>query len=127
MSALPERTIETTTPQMSAAKPRIEPFTIYCYVKPPVAPDIAPVEFLDENRLVAYQAMLLFLSLDRELREARADWNQNRFRRLMRARSRAVTRLQRRWARINPPPRIPLGSLRRRHHANLAGGLRTGV
>jgi hypothetical protein len=108
--------------EMTPAMPRTEPFTIYCYAEPPSAPDIGAVEFLDENRLLTYQAIRLFLTLDRELREARADWNQDRFRRVMRARSRAVVRLKRRWARINPPPPIPLGRLRRRCHLNLAGG-----
>ena len=32
-------------------------------------------------------------------------------------------RLRRRWAKIAPTPAIPLGSLRRRYHANLAGYL----
>jgi hypothetical protein len=127
MSGLTDTTMKACAAEMSPAMPRTEPFTIYCYAEPPSAPDIALVELLDENRLLTYQAMLLFLTLNRELLEARADWKQDRFRRLMRARSRAVTRLQRRWARINPPPRIPLGSLRRRYQPNLAGGLRTGV
>lgn len=63
--------------------------------------------------------MTLFMRIESEMREARADWNQDRFRRLMRLRPRAVTRLRRRWERLKPQPRIPLGSLRRRYHANL--------
>jgi len=71
-------------------------------------------------RLLTFEAMHLLMSLDRDLREARAQWNQDWFRRLMRIRSRAVSRLNRRWAKLNPPPAIPLGGLRRRYHANLA-------
>jgi hypothetical protein len=75
---------------------------------------------LTESRLLTFEAMHLLISLDRELREARAQWNQDWFRRLMRIRSRAVSRLKRRWARLDPAPAIPLGRLRRRYHANLA-------
>ncbi len=78
---------------------------------------------LTGERLLAGQAMLLLMRLDRELLEARAQWDQDLFRRVMRARSKAVRRLQRRWASVDPTPAIPLGSLRRRHHANLAGYL----
>jgi len=53
------------------------------------------------------------MRLDRELREARADWNQDWFRRLMRLRPRVVARLRRRWEILNPLPPIPLGTLRR--------------
>ncbi len=70
--------------------------------------------------LLTYEAMQLLISIDRDLREARAQWNQDWFRRLMRIRSKAVSRLRRRWAKLNPPPAIPLGTLRRRYHANLA-------
>src|SRR6188474_2555614 len=75
---------------------------------------------LTESHLVTFEAMDLLISLDRDLREARAQWNQDWFRRLMRIRSRAVSRLKRRWAKLDPPPAIPLGALRRRYHANLA-------
>jgi len=70
--------------------------------------------------LLTVEAMQLLISLDRDLREARAQWNHDWFRRLMRVRSRAVSRLRRRWAKLDPPPAIPLGRLRRRYHANLA-------
>jgi hypothetical protein len=78
---------------------------------------------LSGERLLAAQALQLLMRLDRELREARADWNQDRFRRLMRARSKAVLRVRRRWSQLNPVPAIGLGKLRRRYHANLAGYL----
>jgi hypothetical protein len=81
-----------------------------------------PVALADE-RLLGAQAMRLLMRLDRQLLEARAQWNQDLFRRVMRARPKAVLRLQRRWASVDPTPAIPLGSLRRRHHANLAGYL----
>src|SRR5262245_54481112 len=72
------------------------------------------------SRLLTFEAMHLLISLDRDLREARAQWNQDWFRRLMRIRPKAVSRLRRRWAKLDPPPAIPLGTLRRRYHANLA-------
>lgn len=78
---------------------------------------------LAEDRRLALQALRLLLRLDALLSEARADWDQNRFRRLMHLRPRAVTRVRRRWASLNPSPRIPLGTLRRRYHANLGGHL----
>ena len=78
---------------------------------------------INSDRKLALEAMTLFMSLDRELREARADWNQDRFRRLMRLRPRVVARLRRRWEILNPRPSIPLATLRRRYHANLAGHL----
>lgn len=74
------------------------------------------------DRLLAYEAMLLLIRLDRDLREARAQWNQDWFRRIMRIRPLAVSRLRRRWVRL-PNPVLPLGSLRRRYHSNLAGYL----
>ena len=73
------------------------------------------------DRTLAYEAMRLLLRLDGELLEARAQWNQDWFRRIMRIRPKAVLRLRRRWANLNPTPAIPLGSLKRRYHANLAG------
>src|SRR6185369_15454647 len=72
------------------------------------------------SSLLTFEAMHLLISLDRDLREARAQWNQDWFRRLMRIRPKAVSRLRRRWAKLDPPPAIPLGTLRRRYHANLA-------
>jgi hypothetical protein len=75
---------------------------------------------LTGSRLLTFQAMHLLISLDRDLREARAQWNQDWFRRLMRIRPKAVSRLRRRWAKLDPPPAIPLGTLRRRYHANFA-------
>ena len=75
---------------------------------------------LTGSRLLTFEAMHLLISLDRDLREARAQWNQDWFRRLMRIRPKAVSRLRRRWAQLDPPPAIPVGTLRRRYHANLA-------
>ena len=75
---------------------------------------------LTGERLLAAEAMQLLMRVDREILEARGQWNQDWFRRLMRIRLRAVSRLRRRWAKLDPPPAIPLGSLRRRYHANLA-------
>ena len=72
------------------------------------------------SRLLTFEAMHLLISLDRDLREARAQWNQDWFRRLMRIRPKAVSRLRRRWAKLDPPPAIPLGPLTRRYHANIA-------
>ena len=75
---------------------------------------------LTGERLLAAQAMRLLMRLDRELLEARAQWNQDWFRRVMHSRSKAAARLRRRWERVTPPLDIPLGSLRRCYHANLA-------
>jgi|GEM_PF-3106131 len=75
---------------------------------------------LTDDRLLAAQAMRLLIRLDQDLREARAQFNQDWFRRIMRARPKAVSRLRRRWSKIHPPRRVSLGSLRRRYHANLA-------
>jgi len=50
-----------------------------------------------------------------------ADWNQDRFRRVMKARSKAVSRVRRRWNRLDPAPVMGLEKLRRRYHANMAG------
>lgn len=80
----------------------------------------SPTNVLNGDRLLVAQAMSLLIHLDRDLREARAQFNQDWFRRIMRARPHAVSRLRRRWSKIVPQPRIALGSLRRRYHANLA-------
>src|SRR5712692_10416955 len=95
--------------------------TIRCYTYPIIA--TSPPKSLSPDRKLAVQAMTLLMRLDNELREARAEWNPDRFRRLIRLRPKAVTRLRRRWERLNPQPRIPLGRLRRRYHANIAGYL----
>ena len=96
--------------------------TIRCYVYPPLTAT-ALWSRLPRDRELAAEAMTLLMRLDADLREARADWNEDRFRRIMRVRPRAVNRLQRRWQRLNPQPSTPLGNLRRRYHANLAGYL----
>jgi hypothetical protein len=95
--------------------------TIRCYTYPVIAS--SPPKRLPPDRELAAQGMTLLMRIDGELRNARADWNEDRFRRLMCLRSNAVTRLRRRWKRLHPKPRIPLGTLRRRYHANLAGHL----
>ena len=87
-----------------------------------VLPDADSV-VLTGGRLLAYEAMHLLILLDRDLREARAQWNQDWFRRLMRIRSKAVLRLRRRWAKLDLPPAIPLGTLKRRYHSNLSSYL----
>lgn len=79
-----------------------------------------PLRALSGDRLLTYQAIRLLMRLDTELRYARADFHEDRFRRIMRARPKAVVRLRRRWVMLDPQPSIPLGSLRRRYHANLA-------
>ncbi len=72
------------------------------------------------KKLLVAQACRLLMRLDEDLMEARAQFNQDWFRRVMRVRSKAASRLRRRWGKIYPPPTIPLGNLRRRYHANLA-------
>jgi len=95
--------------------------TIRCYVYPLVTSSPRPL--WKPDRKLAFEAMTLLMRLDRELTEARADWHQDRFRRLMRLRPRVAARLRRRWEILDPLPLIPLGTLRRRHHAHLAGHL----
>src|SRR5437588_3252814 len=93
--------------------------TIRCYMPPPLtASNLRPR--LRRDRELTAEAASLLMRLDLALREARADWNEDRFRRLMRLRPRVVARLRRRWEILNPQPRIPLGTLHRRYHANLA-------
>ena len=85
----------------------------------PLQTEYEPLPLTGE-RLLAAQSMQLLIRLNRDLREARAQFNQDWFRRLMRARPKAVSRLRRRWEKISPSPPIPLGNLHRRYHANLA-------
>src|SRR5260370_40872406 len=93
--------------------------TIRCMF-PPLSKARASLYALTDGRLLTYQALRLLMRLDDDLRYARADFNDDRFRRTMRARSKAVARLRRRWEKLNPQPRMTLGSLSRRYHANLA-------
>lgn len=72
------------------------------------------------EKLLTAQAMRLLMGLDRDLRKARSQFNQDWFRRIMRIRVKAVSRLHRGWGKIDPPHSLPLGNLRRRYHANLA-------
>ena len=81
--------------------------------------DVQQLPGLAGDRLLAMEALRLLTRLDRDLRRARAQWNQDWFRRVVHARSKAVVRVRRRWEKLNPRP-IPLGSLTRRYHANLA-------
>src|SRR6266478_3263558 len=106
------------------ATPESSTFTIRCYVFSSVA--TSPLIALSVDRRLAAQAMTLLMRIDGALRLARADWNGDRFRRLMRLRSKVVRRLQRRWGKVEPKPRIPPGSLRRRYHSSLAGYLYSG-
>jgi hypothetical protein len=95
------------------------PDTIRCYLDVEVGRWTAHRVVAGE-RLLASQALQLLMRLDQQLKEARADWNQDRFRRVMRARAKAVLRVNRRWNSLDPAPAIALGKLRRRYHANLA-------
>lgn len=110
-----------TSKKTGSSKPSSEVGTIQCpYV------DVSLVQsnsVLAGERLLAAQALQLLMRLDSELIEARADWNHDRFRRVMRARSIATLRVCRRWSQLNPQPPVSLGSMRRRYHANLAGYL----
>ena len=91
--------------------------TIHCYVYPIPTTTLFP---LSRDRKLTLEALSLLMHLDGEITAARADWNQDRFRRLMRLRPKAVTRIRRRWEKLNPSPSIRLDTLRRRYHANLA-------
>ncbi|HYW74194.1 MAG TPA: hypothetical protein VE961_24435, partial [Pyrinomonadaceae bacterium] len=84
---------------------------------------IAPTRYLSPERELTAEAIRLLVQVDEALFEARADWHEDRFRRLMRLRPRAVKRLRRRWEKLDPKPVQVLGSLRRRYHANIAGYL----
>jgi len=101
---------------------QFEPDSICCYLDAEVF-RWTWQDVLSGEQLLAAHALQLLMRLDRELRAARADWNQDRFRRVMRARSKAVSRVRRRWKKLDPAPAIGLGKLRRRYHANLAGYL----
>jgi hypothetical protein len=75
---------------------------------------------LTGKQILAVQAVLLLLRIDGEITEARSQWNQDWFRRLMRLRRFAISRLRRRWTKLEPTPAVHLGNLRRRYHANIA-------
>jgi hypothetical protein len=92
---------------------------IRCYFVPPLMRPATTISLTADRELV-FEAMRLLIRLDGMLREARADWNQDRFRRLMRLRTKAAARLRRRWAKLDRPLAVILGALRRRYHSNLA-------
>src|ERR1043166_268551 len=96
--------------------------TIRCYMYPPLTSSTLQPR-LRPDREVTRQALALLMRIDAGLRDARADWNEDRFRRLMRLRPKAVRRLRRRWVRLDPKPVLPLGNLRRRYHSNIAAYL----
>ena len=93
--------------------------TIRCYLYPALTAPAPPL-CLSLDRQLTAEAMCLLIGVDSQLLSARADWNEDRFRRLMRLRPGVVARVLRRWESVSPQPRIPLGSLRRRYHANIA-------
>lgn len=113
MSTSPPTTIVLVEPTTPGAEDCL------CSESEPIRTDAVP-NILTGEKLLAAQAMYLLLRLDRDLKEARAQFNQDWFRRIMRVRPKAVSRLRRRWAQISAPPAIPLGSLRRRYHPNLS-------
>lgn len=87
-----------------------------------------PLTVIDSHSLtftgkqaLAVEAAQLLIRLDHDLLEARAQWNQDWFRRLMRSRPKVVRRLRRRWQQLERLPAIDLGRLQRRHHAHLGG------
>jgi hypothetical protein len=82
--------------------------------------DVEPWTALSGERLLATEAMRLLMRLDSDLRDAHVDWNEDRFRRVMRARKRAVVSLQRRWEKVEASACNSLGKLRRRRSANIA-------
>ena len=115
-------TIQSNVGALVERSSQFEPDAVCCYLDAEVSCWTSQF-VLSGERLLAAQALQLLMRLDRELREARADWNQDRFRRVMRARSKAVSRVRRRWSSLDPMPAIGPGKLRRRYHANLAGYL----
>lgn len=115
-------TIQSGISELVIERSELEGGTIRCYLDAEVSRWTSSW-ILSGERLLAAQALQLLMRLDRELRVARADWNQDRFRRVMKARAKAVSRVRRRWNRLDPAPTIQLGELRRRYHSNLAGYL----
>jgi hypothetical protein len=110
--------------ELAIERSHVEVGTICCYLNAGVG-RWSSGWLLSGDRLLAAQALQLLMGLDRELMQARADWNQDRFRRVMKARAKAVSRVHRRWHSLEPAPAIGLGKLGRRYHANLARYLYT--
>ena len=111
MSTSPHATI-VIEPTASTAEP--------CVLDSQTFPEGVPIIILTGDRLLVAQAMSLLIRLDQDLRQARVQFNQDWFRRVMQARRKAVSRLRRRWEVLSPPASIPLGNTRRHYHSNLA-------
>jgi hypothetical protein len=75
--------------------------TICCYSDWRVDAKTGRQGFLG-NQLLTAEAIHLLKRLESDLTNAHADWNEDRFRRAMRARKHAVARLERRWHRLSP-------------------------
>jgi hypothetical protein len=75
---------------------------------------------VSQEHLLAVQALQLVMRVDRDLREARAQWNQDWFRRLMRLRRKVIRRLHRRLFLFAARRKSIIGLLRRRYHPNIA-------
>ena len=115
-------TIQSEVSELVTERSDLEVGTICCYLDAEVS-RWTSLWVLSGERLLAAQALQLVMRLDCDLSEARADWDQDRFRRVMRARSKATSRVRRRWNSLDHAPAVGLGELRRRYHANLAGYL----
>src|SRR5581483_169418 len=81
--------------------------TIRCYLYPPLTASALWPKLNPERELTAL-AIRLLMRLDSELREGRADVNDDRVRIVMRSLRRAVRWLVRRWERLDPKPVVPL-------------------
>ena len=80
--------------ELGIQRSQFEVGTIYCYLDAGISRRTSR-SLPSHERLRAVEALQLLIRLDRELRHARADWNQDRFRRVMKARAKAVSRVGR--------------------------------